>query len=178
MGRSIGASAWRASGTSRRLALTPARLSIKRRGSASRQSLKTGDNFPTVRLNLRYGIFQLRIDQLRIDLKIRCSRPPKAGFRFGKSLRTGWRAFGGSLWFIRWLGPVFRIGRNPAVSLFLGRKIPDMRDGAISSTYGNGPTTVLDHFRVKFGFLAHPKNTRLQQNGSIPNSTAKIQTEH
>jgi len=43
-----------------------------------------------------------------------------------------------------------------------------MRDGAISGTYGNGPTTVLDHFRVKFGFLAHPKNTRLQQNGSIP----------
>jgi len=80
--------------------------------------------------------------------------------------------------FIRWLGPVFRIGRNPAVSLFLGRKIPDMRDGAISSTYGNGPTTVLDHFRVKFGFLSHPKNTRLQQNGSIPNSTATIQTEH
>jgi hypothetical protein len=86
--------------------------------------------------------------------------------------------FGGSLWFIRWLGPVFRVGRDPAVSLFLGRKIPDMRDGAISSTYGNGPTTVLDHFRVKFGFLAHPKNTRLQENGSIPNSAATIQTEH
>jgi hypothetical protein len=64
--------------------------------------------------------------------------------------------------------PVFRIGRNPAVSLFLGRKIPDMRDWAISSTYGNGPTTVLDHFRMKFGFLSHPKNTCLQQNGSIP----------
>jgi len=31
---------------------------------------------------------------------------------------------------------------------------------------------------VKFGFLSHPKNTRLQQNGSIPNSTATIQTEH
>jgi hypothetical protein len=76
------------------------------------------------------------------------------------------RAFGGSLWLIRWLGPVFRIGRNPAVSLFLGRKIPDMRHGAISSSYGNGPTTVLDHFRVKFRFLAHPENTRLQLNGS------------
>ena len=73
-----------------------------------------------------------------------------------------------SLWFIRWLRPVFRIGRDPAVSLFLGRKIPDMRDGAISGTYGNCPTTVLDHFRVKFGFLAHAKNPRLQQNGSIP----------
>jgi hypothetical protein len=97
-----------------------------------------------------------------------------------KTWRAGWGPQGvwGSLWFIRWLGPVFRIGRNPAVSLFLGRKIPDMRDGAISSNYGNGPTTVLDHFRVKFGFLAHPNNTRLQQNGSIPNSTATIQTEH
>src|SRR5258708_24302911 len=82
-----------------------------------------------------------------------------------KSLRAGWSpGVWGSLWFIRWLGPVFRVGRDPAVSLFLGRKIPDMRDGAISSTYGNGPTTVLDHFRVKFGFLAHPKNTRLQEN--------------
>ena len=74
----------------------------------------------------------------------------------------------GSLWFICGLGPVFRIGRNPAVSLFLGRKIPDMGDGAISSTYGNGPTTVLDHFRVKFWFLAHGKNTRLRQEGSLP----------
>jgi hypothetical protein len=80
----------------------------------------------------------------------------------------------GSLWFIRWLRPVFRIGRDPAVSLFLGRKIPDIRDGAISSAYGNGPTTVLDHFRVKFGFFAHPNNTRLQQNGSISNSAATI----
>ena len=44
----------------------------------------------------------------------------------------------GSLWFIRWFGPAFRIGRDPAVSLFLGRKIPDMRDGGISGTYGNG----------------------------------------
>ena len=43
-----------------------------------------------------------------------------------------------------------------------------MRDGAISSTYGNGPTTVLDHFRVKFWFLAHDKKTRLQQGGSLP----------
>ena len=77
--------------------------------------------------------------------------------------------FSVALWFVRWLGPVFRIGRNPAVSLFLGRKIPDIGDGAISSTYGNGPTTVLDHFRVKFGFLAHDKNTRLQQEGSLPN---------
>jgi hypothetical protein len=80
----------------------------------------------------------------------------------------------GSLWFIRWLRPVFRIGRDPAVSLFLGRKIPDVRDGAISSAYGNGPTTVLDHFRVKFGFFAHPNNTRLQQNGSISNSASTI----
>ena len=79
-----------------------------------------------------------------------------------------------ALWFVRWLGPVFRIGRNPAVSLFLGRKIPDMRDGGISSAYGNGPTTVLDHFRMKFGFLSHPNNTRLQQNGSISNSAATI----
>ena len=31
----------------------------------------------------------------------------------------------------------------------------------------NGPTTVLDHFRMEFGILAHPKNTCLQQNGSI-----------
>ena len=31
---------------------------------------------------------------------------------------------------------------------------------------------------MKFGFLSHPKNTRLQQNGSIPNSTATIQSEH
>jgi hypothetical protein len=38
-----------------------------------------------------------------------------------------------------------------------------MRDRAISRTYGNGPTTVLDHFRVKFRFLAHPNNTRLRQ---------------
>jgi hypothetical protein len=74
-----------------------------------------------------------------------------------------------ALWFVRWLGPVFRIGRNPAVSLFLGRKIPDMRDGAISSIYGNGPTTVLDHPRMEFWFLAHGKNTRLQQESSLPN---------
>ena len=60
---------------------------------------------------------------------------------FASRLESLWR-----LGVIRWLGPVFRIGRNPAVSLVLGRKIPDMRDGAISSTYGNGPTTVLDHF--------------------------------
>jgi hypothetical protein len=37
----------------------------------------------------------------------------------------------------------------------------------MSSTYGNGPTTVLDHFRVKFGFLLHPENTWPQQKGSI-----------
>lgn len=37
---------------------------------------------------------------------------------------------------------------------------------ALPSTYGNGPTTVLDHFRVKLGFLAHPKNTRLAQGKS------------
>jgi hypothetical protein len=67
-------------------------------------------------------------------------------------------------------GPVFRVGRNPAVRLFLGRKITDLGDGAISSTYGNGPTTVLDHLRMEFWFLAHPKNTRLWRNGSIPNS--------
>jgi hypothetical protein len=87
-----------------------------------------------------------------------------------KSLRAGWSPQGvwWSLWFIRWFGPVFRIGRDPAVSLFLGRKIPDMRDGGISRTYGNGPTAVLDHFRVKFGFLSHPENTRLQQNSSNP----------
>jgi hypothetical protein len=78
-------------------------------------------------------------------------------------------AFGGTLVF-RW-GPVFRIGRDPAVCLFLGRKIAHIGSGAISSTYGNGPTTVLDHFRVKLGFLAHLKNTRLQQNGSIPIAT-------
>jgi hypothetical protein len=40
-------------------------------------------------------------------------------------------------------------------------------DETISSSYGNGPTTVLDHLRMEFWFLAHPKNTRLQQNGSI-----------
>ena len=76
--------------------------------------------------------------------------------------------FSVALWFVRWLGPVFRIGRNPAVSLFLGRKIPDMQDGSISSTDGNGPTTVLDHFRMKFWLLAHGKNTRLRQEGSLP----------
>jgi hypothetical protein len=75
----------------------------------------------------------------------------------------------GSVRFIRRLGPGFRIGRDPPISLFLGRKIPDARDGAISSTYGNGPTTVLDHFRVKFWVLAHDKNTRLQQEGSLAN---------
>jgi hypothetical protein len=80
----------------------------------------------------------------------------------------------GALWFIRWLRPVFRIGRDPAVSLFLGRKIPDMRGGAISSTCGNGPT-VPDHFRMKF--IAHPNNTRLQQNGSIQYGCHN-QTEH
>jgi hypothetical protein len=84
-------------------------------------------------------------------------------------LRSGWSRWGDwrSLWIIRGLGPVFRFGRNPAVRLFLGRKIPDTGDGAIFSRYGNGPTTVLDHPRMEFWFLAHPKNTRLPRNGSI-----------
>jgi hypothetical protein len=92
-----------------------------------------------------------------------------------KPLRSDWSplgAFGGCFGFIRWSGPVCRFGRNPAICLFFGRKITDMRDGSMSSTYGNGPTTVLDHFRVKFWFLAHPKNTRLQRNGSIRRGTA------
>jgi hypothetical protein len=83
-----------------------------------------------------------------------------------------------SLWLIHWLGPVFRIGRNPAVRLFLGRKIPDMADGTISGRYSNGPTTVLDHFRMEFRFLVHPENTRLKQNGSIPQFDCRNQTEH
>jgi hypothetical protein len=66
----------------------------------------------------------------------------------------------GSLWFVRWLGPVFRLGRNPAVSLLLGRKIPDMRGRPISSLDRNGPTAVLDHFRVKFWFIAHHFESR------------------
>ena len=36
------------------------------------------------------------------------------------------------------------------------------RRGHIQS-YGNGQTTVLDHFRMEFGFFSHPNNTRLQQ---------------
>jgi hypothetical protein len=49
-----------------------------------------------------------------------------------------------------------------------------MGDGTISGRYGNGPTTVLDHFGMEFRFLVHPENTRLQQNGSISNSAATI----
>ena len=54
-------------------------------------------------------------------------------------------------------------------------KITDMGDGAISSSYGNGPTTVLDHFRMEFGFSFIPRNTRVQQNGS---SMATVLTGH
>ena len=53
----------------------------------------------------------------------------------------------------------------------------DMGDRAISSSNGNGPTTVFDHHRMELWFLAHPENTRLQQSGSILNSTATIQAE-
>jgi hypothetical protein len=40
-----------------RLAAKPAKLSVSLRGVVSRQPLRTGDNFPTVRLNSRSGIF-------------------------------------------------------------------------------------------------------------------------
>jgi hypothetical protein len=30
----------------------------------------------------------------------------------------------------------------------------------MSGSYGNGPTTVLDHFRMKFRLLAHHSNMR------------------
>jgi hypothetical protein len=35
-------------------------------------------------------------------------------------------AVAGLLWLVRRVGPVFRIGHNPAGSLFLCRKVPDM----------------------------------------------------
>jgi hypothetical protein len=44
------------------LAAKPGKSSIRRPGPGSCQSSKNGANFPTVRLNLRYGIFRQGID--------------------------------------------------------------------------------------------------------------------
>jgi len=61
--------------------------------------------------------------------------------------RAGWD-WGrlGSPWFVRWLGPIFRIGRNPILRLCFGCKISDIGSGAMSGSYSHGPATTLDHF--------------------------------
>jgi hypothetical protein len=52
----------------------------------------------------------------------------------------------GSPWFVSWLGPVFRIGRNPILRLCFGCKISDIGNGTMSGSYSHGPVTTLDHF--------------------------------
>jgi hypothetical protein len=87
------------------------------------------------------------------------------------TLLASWLGLG-SPWFIRWLGPVFRIGRNPILRLCFGCKISDIGDGTLSGSYGTGPTTVLDHFRMESRYLAHHSTMRSEppvcQLGSPP----------
>jgi hypothetical protein len=53
------------------------------------------------------------------------------------------------------MGPVFRFGRNPALCLFLSRKIADVGIRALTCSYCHEPSTALGHFGTKFGLLSH-----------------------
>jgi hypothetical protein len=47
---------------------------------------------------------------------------------------------GGLLWHIRFAGPVFRFGQNPALGFCFGLEVSDMRVRTISRLYGNEST--------------------------------------
>jgi hypothetical protein len=68
---------------------------------------------------------------------------------------------GGLLWHIRFAGPVFRFGQNPALGFCFGLEVSDMRVRAISRRYGNEPTAAFYHFGFKIGDrLSHCRNMR------------------
>ena len=67
-------------------------------------------------------------------------------------------------WRIRFAGPVFRFGRNPALGLFLSRKIADVRLRAVACYYGNEPGTAAVQFGMKLR-LGHSENMRTKALG-------------
>ena len=56
------------------------------------------------------------------------------------------------------MGPIFRFSRDPALSLFLSRKIADVRFRAVTRRYSDEPTARLVYFGLKRRLLRHVKN--------------------
>jgi hypothetical protein len=64
-------------------------------------------------------------------------------------------SFGGSLWCIRFGGPIRRFGQNPTLRGLLTWKISNVGIGTVTRGYRNKPSAVLVHFRLKSRLLAH-----------------------
>jgi hypothetical protein len=75
----------------------------------------------------------------------------------------------GSLWRIRFAGPVFRFGRNPVLGLCFGLEVPDVGVRAVPCLHGNEPTAAFYHFGLKKGDrLRHAPNILSVLDNPIP----------
>src|ERR1700730_9057033 len=93
------------------------------------------------------------------------ARPGGGWLRSAEADRPSWPPrvprFEGSLWRIRFVGPVFRFGQNPVLCFCFGLEVSDMRVRTVARLYRNKPATAFYHFRFKVGSrLSHCRNMR------------------